>query len=132
MAEWGNITWVTLHCISTKIKFSEFENNKNDILNFIYLVMTNLPCSICSNHCIKYLNDNSFSSIKDKNELIFFLFTFHNSINTRLNKPLKKWDFIDRYYLIDIEKIFEIFLTKFNKKNDIIINFLARKELFDI
>jgi len=132
MTEWGNITWVTLHSISTKIKNSEFENNKNDVLNFVYLVITNLPCSICSKHCIKYLNDNNFSNIKVKNELIVFLFNFHNSINTRLNKPLKTWDFIDRYYLINIENIFEIFLTKYTKKNDFIINFLARRELFDI
>jgi hypothetical protein len=132
MAEWGNITWVTLHSISTKIKISEFENNKNDVLNFVYLVITHLPCSICSKHGIKYLNDNNFSNIKVKNELIVFLFNFHNSINTRLNKPLKTWDFIDRYYLINIENIFEIFLTKYTKKNDFIINFLARRELFDI
>jgi hypothetical protein len=132
MTEWGNITWVMLHSVSAKIKISEFENNKNDILNFIYLVITNLPCSICSKHAIKYLNNNNFSNIKDKNELILFLFTFHNSINTRLNKPLKTWDFIDRYYLIDIEKIFEIFLTIFTKKNNIILNFLNRRDLYDI
>lgn len=127
MAEWGNITWVMLHSLSANIKEVEFEKNKKEILNFIYLVIEILPCRICSKHGIIYLNENNFFNIINKEELVNFIFIFHNNTNMRLNKPIKNIKYINRYYLTNIKIIFQLFLDIFPIKNDIINNFISDK-----
>ena len=49
MVEWANITWIMLHTFTVKIKENIIITHNNEIKDFLYLVINNLPCSICRN-----------------------------------------------------------------------------------
>ena len=81
--KWGEPTWFLLHTLSVKIKDSEFGRVRQDLLNKIYAICTNLPCPTCSQHAKTYLDGINFNSIQTKEDLIKMLFVFHNSVNQR-------------------------------------------------
>jgi hypothetical protein len=113
MVEWANITWIMLHTFTVKIKENIIITHNNEIKDFLYLVINNLPCSICRNKSNKYFNDN-IKTIIDKETLIIFLYNFHNFVNLILNKKQFDYHLLNRYYLTKTEEIFSIF----NKLND--------------
>lgn len=62
------------------------------------------PCGNCSAHCLEYMKNNPISDYYGKyiildstNEKILigmfmYIWTFHNVVNKRLNKPQMSWD----------------------------------------
>ena len=44
---WGSITWEFLHVNAEKIKDSEYQNEKAQILKNIKNICSNLPCPEC-------------------------------------------------------------------------------------
>ena len=107
MKNWGSNIWIFLHTFSVKIKNELFNENKLMILSFIELIFTNLPCTICKKDSLLYFNQKK-ETINSKNDLILFIFDFHNNVNLKLDK--KKFDFsiIERYYLCDVNIIFKL------------------------
>lgn len=107
MEKRGSKIWIFLHFFSVKIKDDLFNENKLMILEFIELIFTNLPCAICKKDSLLYFNQKK-ETINSKNDLILFIFNFHNNINLKLDK--KKFDFsiIERYYLCDVNIIFRL------------------------
>ena len=43
---------------------------------------------MCSSHAKSYFKLNKFSAIVTLEQLRYFLFLFHNNVNSRINKPL--------------------------------------------
>lgn len=111
---WGNITWVMLHTFSVKIKEDIVTNKKEEILNFINLVILNIPCLICRLEANNYIKINNLSSINNKNDLIIYLFNFHNYINLRLKKKIRNFDYINRYLNTNSLNIFNLYLKQPN------------------
>ena len=72
MVEWANITWIMLHTFTVKIKENIIITHNNEIKDFLYLVINNLPCSICRNKSKKYFNDNIKTIIDKKNFINYF------------------------------------------------------------
>ena len=105
--EWGIPTWMLLHTMSCKINNSYFINNKKKVLNIILLIFQGLPCPDCSEHAVSVFKKH-VKEINTKEDLIHYLFLFHNSVNTKLKKKL--YD----------KKSLEIFKEK--KFKDILIN----------
>ena len=107
MEKWGSKIWIFLHAFSVKIKDNTFNENKLMILEFIELIFNNLPCIICKKESLLYFNQKK-ETINSKNDLILFIFDFHNNVNLKLDK--KKFDFsiIERYYLCDVNIIFKL------------------------
>ena len=48
---WGKPVWYFLHSMAEKSKTEEFHNVRNEMLEIIYLICTNLPCPYCSIIC---------------------------------------------------------------------------------
>ena len=94
--EWGPITWTFLHSMVEKINPNLFNDYRNDYLDIIYGICTNLPCPDCSDHARMVLHEAYYNKIENKEDLIEFLIQFHNIVNKRLNKP--KFDEIDNLY----------------------------------
>ena len=69
--------------------------------------------------CFKLLKQYNFKSIKTKEQLIIFLYKFHNNVQ-RLNKPLYDFKSLDIYKRGKILKISEIMVKQLNKplRND--------------
>jgi hypothetical protein len=81
--KWGAPTWTYLHTMAEKVKESSFPAIRKEMYRVIYMICTNLPCSMCSNHAKEYLNKINVQSIQTKQDLKNMLFVFHNEVNKR-------------------------------------------------
>jgi hypothetical protein len=53
----------------------------------IYVIISNLPCPMCSNHAMAYFNSHQYTRISTLEQLRFFIYSFHEDVNKRLKKP---------------------------------------------
>ena len=83
--DWGSHTWIMFHTLAEKIK-NEY-NISNELINIIINISYNLPCPYCTEDAKKYIKSN-FNKNKNynKEEVITFLYNFHNHVNNKLNK----------------------------------------------
>ena len=95
---WGAPTWYFFHTLAEKIKPEHFEDNKSQILQMITNICSNLPCPSCSEHAKQYIQRMNNNSIICKNDLIQFLFVFHNTVNERKRKPVFSYDELTEKY----------------------------------
>jgi hypothetical protein len=111
---WGEPTWFFFHTLAEKIGDEHFTIVKNDLLNFIFLISSNLPCPICSVHAMDYLKTNNFYNISTKEQLIIFLFNFHNDVNKRKNYVLYDYNNLkEKYSKAKFINIINYFLLHF-------------------
>jgi len=128
---WGPITWIFIHSFSQQISEKCFLKNKNEILRIIKNICTNVPCSECSKHASQYFN-KYFKNINNKDNLIYFLHTFHNNVNSRLKKPI--FQDLQNYKTSKLKNIFDnfkiIYLKKYNLVKDF-HNIMFKKRLIE-
>ena len=117
---WGPIVWSFFHVFAQQINEEFFKNNRLTCLNIIQNICSSLPCPLCTEHAISFLKKNGFLNITNKNQLILFLFKFHNSVNTRTKKEQYKLQDLEIYKRGKILKITEIMVNQLNKpiRND--------------
>jgi hypothetical protein len=111
---WGNTVWFLFHTLAHKIKESDFDELKNDIIYLVKTVSTNLPCPDCSQDAAYELNKVNFDNINSKEELRLLLFNFHNHVNRKLNKPIFELSELDnKYSKANIKAIYNNFFIIF-------------------
>lgn len=116
--KWGEATWFLLHTLSYKIKSEAFLQIKEDILQIIYTICTNLPCPTCSNHAKEYLDTNKLFLINSKDGLQKFLYTFHNVVNKRKGYAFFDYaEFEDKYSKAITNSIIQNFMFYFRDKS---------------
>lgn len=113
---WGPPIWNLLHAISCKIHESYFQEHKKELLDIITAIITNLPCHICSTYAKQYITMYNFHRIQTKQELILFMYHFHNAVNQKKNNPFFDIDQLIIYQNTVTFKIVHIFLQEFMKK----------------
>lgn len=88
IADWGSVTWTLFHTLAEKLK----ENNQEHIpllFGQINNICKNLPCPTCREHAIHSLNTCNKNKINSRENLIRFLWEFHNIVNKRKDiKPM--------------------------------------------
>jgi hypothetical protein len=115
---WGAPTWYFFHTIAAKIKPEQFEEYKSQILQMITNICNNLPCPSCTEHAKQYIQRMNNSSIICKNDLIQFLFVFHNTVNERKRKPVFLYDdLIEKYKKANLINITNNFLYYFKMEH---------------
>lgn len=85
--EWGNATWYLFHTLAEKLK-PQYSGNTPEVFHLIQQICKNLPCPDCQEHAIKTLRTVNSSNIRTRENLIDFIWQFHNKVNARLNKPI--------------------------------------------
>ena len=111
---WGNTVWFLFHTLAHKIKESDFNELKNDIIYLVKTVSTNLPCPECSQDAANELNKVKFDNINSKEELKLLLFNFHNYVNRKLKKPIFELSQLDnKYSKANIKVIYRNFFIIF-------------------
>jgi hypothetical protein len=93
---WGEPIWFLFHTLAQKVKPESFSIVRVELLNNIFSICANLPCPVCTNHAIEYLNKINFNTIQTKEDVIKMLFIFHNEINKRKNIPLFNYDDVEK------------------------------------
>ena len=115
---WGAPTWYFLHTLAEKIYENEFITIRTELLNIIYMIISNLPCPLCSDHGKTYLKSVNFDNIQTKDDLKKMLFEFHNLVNIRKNYALYSYDdLIDKYKKAITINVFQNFMFYFSKKS---------------
>jgi hypothetical protein len=115
---WGPPIWFMLHTVAHKVFDENFQEIRVELLNIIYVIVTNLPCPICSDHAKEHLKSINFNTIQTKEDLKYFLFDFHNLVNTRKKYPLFTYDELNTKYSTAITKnILQNFMVQFTKKS---------------
>jgi hypothetical protein len=116
--KWGQPVWFFFHTIAEKIKDECFHIVKNDLLNIVYTICSNLPCPTCASHATEYLNKINFNAIQNVDQLKDLFFVFHNSVNVRKNFPvfLRK-DLDEKYSKANTINIIQNFFNTFLYKN---------------
>jgi hypothetical protein len=116
--KWGQPVWFFFHTVAEKIKDECFHIVKNDLLNIVYTICSNLPCPTCASHATEYLNKINFNAIQNVDQLKDLFFVFHNSVNVRKNFPvfLRK-DLDEKYSKANTINIIQNFFNTFLYKN---------------
>ena len=114
--EWGNATWYLFHTLAEKIK-TEYTDSASEIYNLIVQICKSLPCPDCQEHATKMLKNVNSTNIKTRENLIKFIWEFHNKVNARLNKSLFTEDERDALYKKAITvNVVNNFVTTMNKR----------------
>lgn len=86
---WGAIYWRFFHVMAARITSDEyFRSARNDILDCIRGVCTNLPCPYCRVHATEYINNTNWNLIQSKADLQWYFYYFHNEVNANKKLPL--------------------------------------------
>jgi len=109
---WGNATWYLFHTLAYRLK-DEYKSEIPILYNFISQICHNLPCPECKQHAISYFNKIKKSYvISSKENLINFLWKFHNDINIRLRKSIfSKEQLNELYSKVSVYKIVMNFIN---------------------
>lgn len=103
---WSAPMWKCFHYLACNVE----ENNIEQIIfvkQIISLLTMIIPCLRCRQHARQYLL-HTLDDVKDKNELIKYMFDFHN--NVRKNNGYKVYN----------TKILDVYKNKTNIKSHII------------
>lgn len=114
---WGKPTWTLLHCLVEKTKQEYFTQIKEQLIQQIYIICTNLPCPYCSSHAKTYLSKINFKAITTKEELKYMLYLFHNTVNKDKNYVIVNESILDTYKQYSIVSVFNEFIRHFSDKN---------------
>ena len=95
-------------------------------------ICNNLPCPYCRQHARMVMNRVNVDNFKTQNDLIKFIYNFHNEVNSRLRKPLYKFeDLEDKYNKAVTHRVCVAFVSIFevNSNNQRLLtdNFHRRK-----
>jgi hypothetical protein len=114
MTEWTHATWTLFHSIPAKIKESEFEHIRGELLNYIKGICMRLPCPECSYHASIFINTVNFSNIRTPNDLKQVFYIFHNNVNTKLKKKTFDLEVLDQYKDLKFHTVLNNFFRTFN------------------
>jgi len=108
---WGPPVWFFMHTMAEKIKPEYYATNRTFLFDIIKQICNNLPCPSCAKHATEYISKIDFNSLKTKDDLIMFLFQFHNSVNKRKNYPeFPVEELRSKYEKANFAKIIQYFL----------------------
>jgi hypothetical protein len=95
--EWGNAVWLLFHTLAEKIK-PEHTSELNILVSHISSICNNLPCPDCQQHATRVMAQaNKAYLISSKENLITFLWNFHNDVNKRTNNAFYPQESLNKY-----------------------------------
>ena len=121
---WGKHIWLFLHGISQKVKPEYFSSIKGEMVYYIKLICANLPCPDCSNHATQYLNKLDVSKIVTREDLVLYIYTFHNDVNIKKGYPLFKREDLEVYKKSNLKNMYQNF-TYYFKENYHIVKLMS-------
>ena len=131
-AVWGPITWRFLHTVAAKIRPEHFASQRNDIITVIKKVCDVLPCPECRSHALQSLNRANFNNIHSKDDLLTFLFEFHNMVNKQTRKQSQQRDVLQQYETANFGTVINEFASIYSATSNIsrLMNDSFRRKMF--
>jgi len=100
-ALWGPGRWRMLHVRAIYFPMTPSAQDRSCENAFLDSFLRRLPCPECVSHATEYLKNNS-PLLDGSAAYQLWVFTFHNSVNTRKGKPLISWTEYEELYRADI------------------------------
>lgn len=116
---WGPITWKFLHTVAAKITPEHFQSQRDDIIKLIKNVCDVLPCPECRTHANQNMSRANFSRIMTKDDLITFLFEFHNIVNSQTHKQQQPRSILDTYVNMKFVDVINEFASVYSSSSNI-------------
>ena len=113
LEDWGPHTWNLFHTLAEKIKPEHFNTIKAELFNTIKKISLNLPCPHCSYHAKEHFKKYKNVTIANKNDLIMFLFKFHNDVNKQTKKQLFEEENLTIYSTYNTSQIVNMFINRY-------------------
>lgn len=92
----GPIKWRLIHRMAARV---HNEAGKIFFVKFMEEIRDTLDCEDCKGHCTKYMQLNPFTPYWNMTDsrgrhigMFKWTWTFHNSVNHRLGKPIMDWE----------------------------------------
>ena len=95
---WGPLTWILFHTLTIKLKPEYYDSEKTELFGIIKSICNNLPCPYCREHAKIVLTRVNINNFKTQNDLIKFIFNFHNEVNSRLKKKSYNYEELEKKY----------------------------------
>jgi hypothetical protein len=116
--KWGPHIWRFFHSLSCNVKEEQFNTVGRNILPVIKQICRTLPCQICSNHAMQFLNKINSNQINSKNDLINIIYIFHNYVNKTKNKPMFNVSDLNMYQNSNIVDAYNNFVTAYQTRGN--------------
>lgn len=92
-AVWGPIFWTTMHIVSLGYSQTPTPQERDAAVQFFESLKYTIPCPICRTHYSAFLETMPVrKAVTSRNDLVFWVFTLHNAVNTKLDKPAITFD----------------------------------------
>jgi hypothetical protein len=130
--DWGEPIWTLLHTLSCKIREEYFAIKKEELLQNVVRICTNLPCPTCSNHAREYLNQYlNLQYIRTKEDLKNFFFHFHQMVNIRKHYALYNRENLEADYqqksTVDVfNRFYVAYLKNYQLERDMVNSMFRR------
>lgn len=95
--DWGPPTWMFFHTFAEKINDDFYRKHTPYILDMFKQMCAALPCPTCQAHATQYMSKIHVRHILTKEDFKNMLWTFHNTVNRRLKKPIFTKDQLSMY-----------------------------------
>ena len=113
--EWGNAVWLLFHTLAEKIK-PEHKSELIVLITHITSICKNLPCPDCQQHASKVMDTvNKAGICSSRENLIDFLWQFHNSVNQRIKTPVFPKESLEMYSRANTVNVVKNFISIMNK-----------------
>jgi len=112
--EWGNAVWLLFHTLAIKLK-DEHVNELPILIYHISQICSNLPCPDCLQHASSVMNNVNKNYIsQSKDNLITFLWDFHNNVNKRIKGKYYPKDDLEIYKSANTINVIKNFINIFS------------------
>ena len=109
--EWGNAVWLLFHTLAEKLK-EEHLSELPILVSHITSICNSLPCPDCQQHASMTMNAvNKTAIASSKEDLIDFLWKFHNDVNRRTKTLYYPKESLDKYKTANTYNVVKHFIT---------------------
>ena len=116
--KWGEPTWFMFHTLAEKVKPEYFSVIREEFINIIVTICSNLPCPDCARHAKQYMNGVNFNTIRTKDDLRILFYRFHNEVNAKKGFSIFPFDQLsDKYSKANTVNIVHYFMMHFEDKH---------------
>lgn len=116
--KWGPPIWRFFHSLVCNIKEEHFNTIGIQTFSIIKQICRTLPCQICSNHAMQFLNKINHNQIRSKNDLINMIYIFHNYVNKTKNKPMFNVSDLSMYQHSNIVDSYNNFVSAYQTRGN--------------
>jgi len=116
--EWGNAVWLLFHTLAAKLK-EEYISEIPILVSHIASICNNLPCPDCQKHASTVMkNVNKLHISSSKENLIHFLWEFHNHVNKKTKGEFYSKEKLSVYETAITRNVISNFITIMNSTSN--------------